>query len=211
MCHSIWEKICFASPNGWIRIGAYPISFTMESTSSCPIFPSTFGSSYSPAKSPFAGLFRIATFSSSLKIRTVFFSIFRGFALLLTGICPISSCFFASQKSFHGHSVQSGAPFGTQIVAPSSMSAWLNAPARFWWYTFALRSSASPIHGNTFFSFLPSAPCINFSNNFSISLRNDCFMISVSSAETRVKTRSTFPSTAGTGIPYAIDATAPAV
>ena len=82
-------------------------------------------------KSPLPVFFRIATFSSSLKIRTVFFSIFRGFALALDWYLSDQFLFFASQKSFHGHSVQSGAPFGTHIVAPSSMSAWLNAPARF--------------------------------------------------------------------------------
>ena len=39
----------------------------------------------------------------------------------------------------------------------------------------------------------------------------DCFIISELSADTRIRIRNTFPSTAGTGIPYAMDAIAPAV
>ena len=49
------------------------------------------------------------------------------------------------------------------------------------------------------------------SNARSTFVFTDCFIISLSSPVRRMMTRSTFPSTAGTGIPYAIDAMAPAV
>ena len=107
------------------------------------------------------------------------------FALLFTGSSLQRPLFCARQTSFQGHASHKGAPFGRHTVAPSSISAWLKAPALF-----------SGIISN---------------KSFSIAVRTDAFMISASSSVTRDMTRSTFPSTAGTGMPNAIDAMAPAV
>src|SRR2546428_11809255 len=73
---------------------------------------------------------------------------------------------------------------GVQTVAPSSINAWLNAPGR---SGETSRSAISEIR-------LRTVPVVVFSR-----IRNR-----------RAITRVTFPSTAGTGIPKAMLATAPA-
>lgn len=65
ICHSTWLKICFATPSSFILSGCSPIFLLYSSASSALNSPSIFGSSYNPAKRPFAGRFRIATFSPS--------------------------------------------------------------------------------------------------------------------------------------------------
>ena len=170
--------MCLAGASACIRIGENPWFFTYSKASCCSKIPETFKSSYRPAKSPFAGRLRNATCSPSRMTNTVRSSILRAFALVFTGIVSILSCRRASQNPYHGHSGQCGAPFGTHTIAPNSISAWLN-----------LRGIRP---------FVTSVSIIACRLR-SIALRTDCFMISESSAHTREITRSTFPSTAGTG------------
>ena len=186
MCHSTCEKICFASGRGRIRSGVNPSASACFSASSSPSRPAAQGNSYIPASRPFAGRFVSANRSPSRITSTVFCSIRRAFAFAFTGNSVSRPAACAAHRSASGHSAQCGSPFGTQTSAPSSIRAWLKAP------------QASIPHSTP-----ASAP--------SASRRNACFMMSVSSSVSLVRTRRTLPSTAGAGRPNAIEETAPAV
>ena len=138
-----------------------------------------------PASSPFDGRRWSRIFFPSCINSTVFSSIFLGFALLLCGSRLLLPCAHARQYGCQGHCVHLGSPFGTHTVAPSSIIACVNAPAR------VLGIVGASSRSTSFFT--------------------DCFIISESSSDTRISIRSTFPSTAGTGMPYAMEAIAPAV
>ena len=57
-------------------------------------------------------------------------SILLPFAFFFTGSSCQSPRFLVSQKEYQGHWSHKGSPFGTQTMAPSSISAWLKLPAQ---------------------------------------------------------------------------------
>ena len=68
--------------------------------------------------------------SSILQRKTVFSSIPSCFYLfLLLGNAVSVPCWCARQKSLAGHLLHFGSPFGTQTIAPSSISPWLKSLA----------------------------------------------------------------------------------
>ena len=166
-------------------MGCRCISCTARNASSSVSVPGSFGNSYRPASNPFFGRLFKTTRSPSRITSTVRSSILLPFAFFFTGSSCQSPRFLVSQKEYQGHWSHKGSPFGTQTMAPSSISAWLKLPAQSCGITCC--SACSTL------------------------VFTDCFIISELSADTRIRIRNTFPSTAGTGIPYAMDAIAPAV
>ncbi len=185
MCHSTCVKICFEGASGCKRIGSNPNDRVAATASACERTPSNPGSSHMDAKSPLDGLRRIASLPSISSNKIVFRSTRRGGFGFLTGNCSSFPMRCAAQKSATGHKRQWGAACGMQTNAPSSINAWLKSPLR--------------------------VPGIMGSKTRSVRFLTAGLEISESSAVRRIQTRRTFPSTAGTGCPKAMDATAPAV
>ena len=109
----------------------------------------------------------------------------RAFLGAFTGSSPMRSSTRARQKGAAGHLSHWGAPLGRQTVAPSSIMAWLKFPG----------SPAGMTAWRAVVTFFFMAGEV----------------MSPLSPVIRAATRSTFPSTAGTGMPKAMEAMAPAV
>ena len=102
-----------------------------------------------------------------------------------TGSSPVRPSRRAAHRSLAGHSPHRGAPLGRHTVAPSSISAWLNSPG--------------------------ASRGITCRRAWPIRRLVSGRVMSLPSPVMRLTTRSTLPSTAGTGRPKAMEAMAPAV
>ena len=143
------------------------------------------GYSHSPASRPRLFRRRRATAPSRKMRNTVRSSTRRAFLAAFTGSSPVRSVSRATQNSLAGHWSHRGAPLGRHTVAPNSIRAWLKSPGA---STGMTRFRAAPIRA------LVSG-----------------FIMSPSSPVMRATTRSTLPSTAGSGMPKAMEEMAPAV
>ena len=173
MCHSTWEKTCFAWGPGESSPGEMPRSWRKARPWLSVRTPGAAGSSHRPASKPFSGRFCKATRpwweNSKNRVRS---SCLRGLALAFTGSSWATPWAAARHTGWRGHPKHRGAPPGKHTKAPSSIRDWLKSLTR--WGS-AWRSSSS-VRRLTLASKI-------------LSYRHS----------TREMTRSTLPSTAGTG------------
>lgn len=144
----------------------------LESLPRSDILPDSAVHTFLPA-TPSPGAFESPPVHRLVIPESVFSSFRRSCLFFFTGRFSTVPCTLAWQYSATGHTTHFGAPFGTHIIAPSSINAWLNVP--------------------------DLLPGITFKNSFSTFVFTDCFKISLSSSMILAYTRRTFPSTAGTG------------
>ena len=89
----------------------------------------------------------MAIFSSQIASNTVRYSMCLLLLILFMGRVSSMPCRCARQSCANGHWGHFGVPFGRQIIAPSSISAWLKSPTR----SGNIAASAVPI---SFFTWL---------------------------------------------------------
>ena len=185
MSQRMWVNRCLASSCRSHRWAVRPQARSCCAACSSVSRPGTWGYSHSPARSPVSGRCRRATPSGPSSRNTVFSSRRFSFFGARTGSSRWQPCSRAAQNAAAGQLSHRGALLGRHTPAPRSISAWLKAPG-------ASRGIAASIH------------CRNCRRFF-------WSRISSRQPPTRAATRSTLPSTAGTGSPKAMDKMAPAV
>ena len=109
----------------------------------------------------------------------------RGFFASFLGKSAAFPAKKAAHWPFSGQAPQSGGPLGPHTVAPSSISAWVKSPGHSAGYTVSKAALARFFTAGS--------------------------LMGAGSAKKRDSTRSTLPSTAATGRPKQMEATAPAV